>query len=98
MGDNGDVGNALQVVATLYDLKTFSPKDLTSTKIVVKTGSNTIGMKQIVDYLEKDVYPIINGCDCIEIKQQSFLEKCWGLGFRIERLKELFKNPNPWSN
>ena len=44
MGDNGDVGNALQVVATLYDLKTFSPKDLTSTKIVVKTGSNTIGM------------------------------------------------------
>ena len=47
---------------------------------------------------EKDVYPFINGCDCIEIKQQSFLEKCWGLGFRIERLKELFKNPNPWSN
>ena len=43
----------------LYDLKTFSPKDLTSTKIVVKTGSNTIGMKQIVDYLEKDVYPIL---------------------------------------
>ena len=59
MGDNGDVGNALQVVATLYDLKTFSPKDLTNTKIVVKTGSNTIGMKQIIDYLEKDVYPIL---------------------------------------
>ena len=59
MGDNGDVGNALQVVATLYDLKTFSPKDLTSTKIVVKTGSNTIGMKQIVAYLEKDVDPIL---------------------------------------
>lgn len=47
---------------------------------------------------EKGVYPVINGCDCKEIKQQVFLEKCWGIGFRIERLKELFKNPNPWSN
>ena len=75
MGDNGDVGNALQVVATLYDLKTFSPKDLTNTKIVVKTGSNTIGRKQIIDYLEKDVYPILPyEINVILIFSNSFVE------------------------
>lgn len=47
---------------------------------------------------EIGVYPVISGCDCKETQQQSFLESCWGIGIRIERLKELFNNPTPWSN
>ena len=37
----------------------FSNRDLANCKLVVKLGANQKGLTQIVDFLEKDIYPIL---------------------------------------
>ncbi|OAO15852.1 hypothetical protein AV274_2434 [Blastocystis sp. ATCC 50177/Nand II] len=56
---NGDVANSLCFVAGLYDVAHFSNRDLANCKLVVKLGANQKGLTQIVDFLEKDIYPIL---------------------------------------
>lgn len=48
-----------QLLAMMYDLKRFVMKDLSTTSLVVKTGSNEAAMKEICQYLEKEAYPLI---------------------------------------
>lgn len=56
---NDDVANSLCLVAGLYDVAHFSNRDLANCKLVVKLGANQKGLTQIVDFLEKDIYPIL---------------------------------------
>ena len=56
---NGDVANSLCFVAGLYDVAHFSNRDLANCRLVVKLGANKKGLNQIVDFLEKDIYPIL---------------------------------------
>ena len=48
-----------QLLATMYDLKRFAMKDLATTSLVVKTGSNEAAMREICQYLEKEMYPLM---------------------------------------
>ena len=43
----------------MYDLKRFAMKDLATTSLVVKTGSNEAAMREICQYLEKEMYPLM---------------------------------------
>ena len=46
-------------MATLYDLKAIANHDLNNTRILVKTGSNEESLRQLVDYFENEVYPVL---------------------------------------
>lgn len=88
MGDDRIVGSALLMLGTMYDLKHFAEKDLTNTKILIKTGLNEKAMEEVTKYLEEEIYPVLpyrvevgekGGCD-VEPKCGDSGERRAGLG------------------
>lgn len=88
VGDDRIVGNVLLMLGTMYDLKYFAEKDLTNTKMLIKTGLNEKAMKELTQFLEEEMYPILpyrvevgekKGCD-VEPECGDSGEGCTGLG------------------
>ena len=88
MGDERIVGNVLLMLGTMYDLKYFAEKDLTETKILIKTGLNERAMGELTKFLEEEIYPVLpyrvevgerTGWD-VESKCGDSSEGCAGVG------------------